>query len=54
MNSGATKQFLIHFWAGLPPFLFPAPTQSPTDLHMLDFRELELLGDEGGVWYDQL
>lgn len=23
-------------------------------LHMLDFRELELLGDEGGVWYDQL
>lgn len=25
-----------------------------TNLHMLDFRELELLGDEGGVWYDQL
>lgn len=23
-------------------------------LHMLDFRELELPGDEGGVWYDQL
>lgn len=26
------------------------PPQAPTDLHMLDFRELELLGDEGGVW----
>lgn len=26
----------------------------PTHLHMLDFRELELPGDEGGVWYDQL
>ena len=39
---------------GLPHSLSLPPAQSPADLHMLDFRELELLGDEGGVWYDQL
>lgn len=41
-------------FVGAPPFppVIPAPSrpQAPTDLHMLDFRELELLGDEGGVW----
>lgn len=37
------------------PLALPTPSPSlPPDLHMLDFRELELLGDEGGVWYDQL
>lgn len=59
-------QKLCEFWApeavlgvvfvGMSPFpprvsLHPPdPHSPPTDLHMLDFRELELLGDEGGVW----
>lgn len=37
-----------HSFLGIPA---PShPPSAPTDLHMLDFRELELLGDEGGVW----
>lgn len=36
-----------YFLLGLPR---PSMRPPPTNLHMLDFRELELLGDEGGVW----
>lgn len=55
MNSRALKQFLMPFSRDLPHFLlwYPCPSPPPstlTDLHMLDFRELELLGDDGGVW----
>ena len=53
MNSGALKLLLMQFWWDLPDSLlqYPCPSlQPPTDLHILDFRELELLGDEGGVW----
>lgn len=38
-----------HSLPGYPCTLL-TPHSPPTDLHMLDFRELELLGDEGGVW----
>lgn len=34
-------------WGPLP---LPAPCQPRTDLHMLDFREPEPLGEDGGVW----
>lgn len=39
---------------GLPRPSWDPIREPDTHLHMLDFRELELLGDEGGVWYDQL
>lgn len=39
---------------GLPRLSWDSLQEPDTHLHMLDFRELELLGDEGGVWYDQL
>lgn len=55
---------LCEFWgaeatAYITLLVFPRTSRDSlhkpdTHLHMLDFRELELLGDEGGVWYDQL
>lgn len=41
------RNFPIPSWGALP---LPTPHHPPMNLHMLDFRELELLGEEGGVW----
>lgn len=58
MSSEVLKQLPTQLsWVSLAPPGIASPFtlhELPTHLHMLDFRELELLGDEGGVWYDQL